>query len=250
MPSDNHTGYTNSAYLVVDTETTGIDPAEHRAVEVAAVMVKAGQITCAFTTYLNPNRVIPAQASAVHGLVDEDVKDAPTLEATLPWLNALACKVDAIVAHNAPFDRAMLPGLVDKPWLDTLRLSRKLYPELDGHSNQVMRFHLNLRAPEANGMPAHRALADAYVTARLLTHLLGEVESRHQSDNTMPGDLFDLLKWSDEPNLLTTCTFGKHRGTPWAQVPIDYLQWLRRSDGWESSDPDQKFTVMHYLMGR
>jgi len=35
----------NAAYLVVDTETTGVDPAEHRAVEVAAVMVKAGQIS-------------------------------------------------------------------------------------------------------------------------------------------------------------------------------------------------------------
>jgi len=250
MPANDLTPYLNYAYLVMDTETTGIDPAEHRAVEAAAVVVGAGQITCAFTTYLNPNRTIPAQASAVHGLVDDDVKDAPTLEATLPWLNALASKADVIVAHNAPFDRSMLPGLVDKPWLDTLRLSRKLYPGLDGHSNQAMRYHLNLRTPEANGMPAHRALADAYVTARLLVHLLSEVASRQQSSNTPPWDLPNLLKWVDEPNLLATCTFGKHKGTPWAKVPTDYLQWLRRSEGWEASDPDQMFTVLHYLGDR
>jgi exodeoxyribonuclease X len=239
-----------ATYLVVDTETTGIDPAEHRAVEVAAVLIKARQITSAFTTYLNPGRSIPPAASAVHGLVDDDVKDAPTLEASLPWLNALASKADAIVAHNAPFDRSMLPGLVEKPWLDTLRFSRKLFPDLDGHGNQTMRYHMKLRTPEANGMPAHRALADAYVTARLLIALLEVDEARRSPNSYVSIELVDLLKHLDEPNLLTTCTFGKHKGTPWAQVPRDYLDWLRRSEGWATSDPDQKHTVLHYLGAR
>lgn len=53
----------------------------------------------------------------------------------------------------------------------------------------------NHRTQEANGKPAHRALADAYETARLLVHLLGDVASRQQSSNAPPWDLPALLKW-------------------------------------------------------
>lgn len=228
--------------LVADTEATGIDPAEHRPVEVAVVMVKAGQITCAFTTYLNPGRPIPAGASGVHGLVDSDVAEAPTLEQTLPWLNGLAAKADAIVAHNAPYDRSMLPGMAERPWLDTLRLARRLHPDLESHTNQSLRYALGLHCPEAAGMPAHRALADAYVTARLVVHLLGEVEAL--GPDHLPQTLPELIQAINAPMVLATCNFGKHRGTPWAQVPKDYLQWITRQT---DMDPDVVFTAKHYL---
>jgi len=230
-------------YLVTDTETTGLDPAEHRTVEVAAVIVKNGQITAAFTTYINPGRPIPATASGVHGLVDSDVADAPTLEQTLPWLNALAAKADAIVAHNAPFDRPMLPGIVERPWLDTLRMARRLYPDLENHKNQTLRYALGLRCPEADGMPAHRALADAYVTARLLVRLLDDAEAAG-----MPTTVPDLVAGIDAPMLLTTCSFGKHRGTAWKDVPVDYLRWMLK--GMPDMEVDVRHTVETLLRGR
>lgn len=228
-------------FLVIDTETTGLDPAEHRAVEVAAVLVKGGQIGAAFTSYINPGRPIPPGASAIHGLTDQDVFDAPGLAEVLPWLNHLVGEADAIVAHNAPFDRSMLPGLAEAPWLDTLRLSRHLFPEAESHGNQAMRYHLRLRCPEADGMPAHRALSDAYVTARLLVHLLCRAENE-QPEITSLGD---LLVATNAPMLLRTCHFGKHRGTPWAQVPKDYLQWMLK--GMPDMDQDLRFTVQHHL---
>ena len=241
-----------STFLVGDTETTGFDPEEHRAVEVAAVIVKAGQITVAFTTLLNPGRLIPAKVSAIHGLTDADVLDAPSLEATLPWLNGLAGRADAIAAHNAPFDRSMLPGFIEKPWLDTLRLSRHLFPDLDGHSNQAMKFHLGLRCPEAAGLSAHRALADAYVTARLLVRLLQEVEARGTfmegcaiRPDSIPTTLPDLIAAVDAPMLLKTVGFGKHFGMPWAEVPKDYLQWSAKN--LTDKDPDTLHTIHHYL---
>ena len=232
---------TNCTLLVADTETTGIDPIEHRPVEVAAVMVQAGQITCAFTTYLNPGRSIPPGASGVHGLVASDVAEAPTLEQTLPWLNDLAAKADAIVAHNAPFDRSMLPGMLERLWLDTLRLARRLFPEMESYTNQSLRYALGLNCPEAAGMPAHRALADAYVTARLAVHLLGEVEAL--GPDHLPQTLPELIQAIDAPMVLGTCNFGKHRGTPWARVPKDYLQWITRQT---DMDPDVLFTAKHY----
>lgn len=227
-------------FCVLDTETTGIDPAEHRAVEVAAVIVKEGRLTAAFTTYINPGRDIPASASGVHGLTDRDVAWAPTLEETLPWLNGLVGRADAVVAHNAPFDKAMLPGLVDKPWLDTLRLSRRLFPDLESHSNQSLRYALNLTCPEAAGMPAHRALADAYVTARLVIHLL-DVATANAS--TLP-TLLELIADIDAPMVLGKVGFGKHKGIEWKDVPKDYLQWVVRQT---DMDLDTMFTAKHYL---
>jgi len=231
---------TLSTFMALDTETTGIEAPEHKAVEVAAVLVKNGQIIAAFTTYLNPGRDIPAVASGVHGLTLEDLQDAPTLEETLPWLNQMASQVDALVAHNAPFDRSMLPGLVEKPWIDTLRLSRRLQPELESHANQALRYALNLRCPEADGMPAHRALSDAYVTARLLVRLLADVFR----DATFPLDAEALALEISKPMLLPVCGFGKHKGIPWAKVPKDYLQWLLRQT---EIDQDVAFTAKHYL---
>lgn len=230
----------SKTFLVLDTETTGLDPSEHRAVEVGAVVVKEGQIIGAFTTYLNPGRSIPPGASGVHGLVDSDVAEAPTLEQTLPWLNSFATGVDALVAHNAPFDRPMLPGLMAKPWLDTLRLAQRLYPEMESHKNQTLRYALGLNCPEAAGMPAHRALSDAYVTARLLVRLLNDVAGRSGAPETIEA----LIQEIDAPMVLTMCNFGKYKGLPWAQVPRDYLQWVVRQG---DMNPDVMHTAKHYL---
>ena len=226
-------------YLVVDTETTGINAPEDKAVEVAAVLVKNGQITAAFTTYLNPGRDIPAGASGVHGLVAADVEDAPTLEEALPWLNSLTTRVDAVVAHNAPFDKSMLPGLVERRWLDTLRLAKRLLPELESYKNQTLRYELNLHCPEASGMPAHRALADAYVTARLLVALLQMAERAG-----LPGTIDELIDTISNPMVLHMCNFGKHKGLLWSDVPKSYLSWLVKQ---EDFDIDVLHTAKHHL---
>lgn len=232
MLLDEHT------FLVVDTETTGLEAPEHKAVEVAAVVVRQGRIMGAFTTLLNPERLIPCEVSAVHGLVGSDVAQAPTLLEALPLLEGFArlAQTTCLVAHNAPFDKSMLPGFaVGTPWLDTLRLARHLYPDMSSHKNQVLRYALSLECPEAAGCSAHRALADAYVTARLLIHMLG--------NQTKPYTLPELLDYAASPLLLPRCYFGKHKGMLWADIPKDYLGWVLT----QNFDADIKFTAQHYL---
>jgi DNA polymerase III epsilon subunit-like protein len=120
------------AFLVIDTETTGLDPHEDRIVEIAAVLFEAGAIVERFSTRVNPGRTIPAEATAVHGISDADVADAPTFAEA--WL--LVCKMaeSAILtcAYSQKFDRdfcraelvrAELPQpplALRKPWLDPL----------------------------------------------------------------------------------------------------------------------------------
>ena len=108
-------------FVVLDTETTGVEM-EDRPVEIALVRVATGE---RFSSLINPQRAIPPTASAIHGLTDEDVEGAPTLAMIEPEIAAFigdAC----LVAHNAAFDRSMLPFLAGYRWLCSMRLARHL----------------------------------------------------------------------------------------------------------------------------
>ena len=102
-------------------------------------------------------------------LVDDDVKDAPTLEATMPWLNAMACKVDAIVAHNAPFDMGVLAkclrdyGVGWRPEADyacTCQMGRACYPNLSNHRLNTLCDYLHLDLDHHNAGSDSRACAE------------------------------------------------------------------------------------------
>ena len=80
-------------------------------------------------------------------------------------------------------------------------------------------------------LPPHRALPDAYVTANILDRML--------RDHTPE----ELVLLAQSPILIKNCTFGKHRGTPWNEVPKDYLRWLVRQE----FDADTLFTAKHHL---
>lgn len=239
-------------FLVLDTETTGTEPATCQVVELAWVLTSldaAGPLA-AGTTLVNPGCPIPPEASAVHHLVDEDVAGSPDLALAIKMM----CQhlreehqgVSAFAAHNAAFDSAFLPSLKGgRPWLCTYRLARRLLPDLPAFGNQFLRYALKLQVPEAQGLAAHRALADAYVTAALLRNLLAQVVDK-------PGwaqDLEGLAQQLDAPILLKTCGFGKHKGQPWAEVPRSYLQWMLGPGGMKDLDVDTKHTAQFYLRG-
>ncbi len=237
----------DSLFLVMDTETTGIDPAACKVVEFAWVLTDLVGPRAAGTTLVNPGCPIPPEASAVHHLVDADVAGEPTLDQVLAYLpkHLAGFNPAAFCAHNAAFDSAFLPGLRQRPWLCTYRMARRLMPDLPAYGNQYLRYALKLDAPEAQGLAAHRALADAYVSAALLRHLVAQIVGK----DGWPQEILALAKLLDQPLLLKTCGFGKHKGQPWAQVPKSYLQWMLGPGGMTDLDIDTKHTAQHYLKG-
>ena len=237
----------NSNFLVMDTETTGIDPATCKVVEFAWVLTSLIGPLAAGTSLVNPGCHIPPEASAVHHLVDADVANEPLLEAVLADLplQLRGLKVHAFVAHNAAFDSAFLPSLRQLPWLCTYRLARRLMPDLPAFGNQYLRYALGVDVPEAQGLAAHRALADAYVTAATLRHLVGSIVD----DPAWPQDVTTLAAYLAQPILLKTCGFGKHKGQPWASVPRSYLTWMLGAGGMTDLDIDTRHTAEFYLKG-
>jgi len=172
-------------YAVVDVETTGFSPREDRVVEMACVLVERGAIVHTWSTLVNPCRPIPVYATRVHGITDSDVADAPAFEQAQRDLWRL-CIGSTVAAHNASFDLGFLPALAHLPSVCTVQLARRWFPNAPNHKNQTLRAYLNIDEhlhrlccsyPEVlEGLAAHRALADAMVTAAILIRCLEQYE--------------------------------------------------------------------------
>ena len=165
---------------VFDLETTGLDPNKgHRIIEIAGVRVENGTILeeAGFAMFVNPNRDIPAEARQINKISDEDVRDAPTIEAVLPQFLAFT-QGTILLAHNAAFDLGFLEtekeycwGYLDLPEvLCTMRLSQNLYPREFRHNLDVLSRRFSLTMPKLR----HRALADAVLAAQALQKMLQE----------------------------------------------------------------------------
>lgn len=244
-------------WLVLDTESTGDDATKHAVMELGWALSDWETTLLCGGSFVSPGQECTPEARAAHQIWDEDVKDAPFLRDVLqtqlaPQIREEVDRIAAYVAHNAPFDSAFLPMLNKKPWLDTLRLAKKLFPGLPSYKNQVLRYRFDLDNKDENlrligraQLQAHRAESDAVVTAALLRHLLKQPKAKEFETTTA------LLNWVNEPFLIETCPFPKHKGKLWlnvAKIDRDYCLWLLKGkEGEKPLDDDMQFSIRHAL---
>ncbi|MGI9169788.1 MAG: DNA polymerase III subunit epsilon [Caulobacteraceae bacterium] len=167
--------------IVLDTETTGLDPrAGHRIVEIACVelhdFVPTGRH---FHAHVDPERDIDADAERVHGLSAAFLAGKPRF-ADVEVAVAFLAFVDGapLIAHNAPFDRGFVnheldraghPALPESQWLDTLSMAQKRFPGLHNSLDALCkRFRISLADREKHG-----ALVDARLLAAVYLELRG-----------------------------------------------------------------------------
>lgn len=221
---------------VIDFETTGTPEDAVKAIcEIGWTDLGVdGSIDGPHSFLVNPGHPIPPQTRAVHHLSDEDVADATD---TVSGRGRLCEGMDADdiwAAHNAQFEQAFFGG-GERRWICTMKCAKHLLPDAPSHSNQALRYWLNLDKEFSDtslAMPPHRAGPDAYVTAFLLRRLL-ELASAEE-----------LVELTKAPVRLRTVTFGKHRGVKWNDLPESYLSWIaNKSD----LGADEKFTARAVL---
>jgi DNA polymerase III epsilon subunit family exonuclease len=233
----------NGTFAVLDVETTGLDPTAHTVVEVACLVIRGnGEELESFSTLVNPGRPIPAEVAAIHGITDADVAEAPRFAEIAPKLRGL-CENAVVVAHNARFDLSFLPLLADRPSLCTMRLAQLLIPQAPNYKNQGLREYLELSDPRLENAKAHRALADVIVTSLILKECFKRYLASGGADDTTA-----LIAKLNEPRVLRSLPFGKHRGQPLEAVPTDYLQWLVK--GATSISEDARLTAKAELERR
>jgi len=165
-------------YLVVDLETTGMKPGKAEIMEIGAVEVDGFSLGREFQTFVNPGFPIPPFITRLTGIKDSMLIESPGVKAVLPLFERMLSQ-RVLVAHNLRFDRSFLEAAYQKVWdrpleapaLCTLKLSRRVFPELASHNLDSAAAHLGIR-PEAGGPRArHRALGDARMAAVLLIRI-------------------------------------------------------------------------------
>ena len=171
----------HSSFVVVDVETTGTR-AYHgdRITEIAAVVVRDGEIREVYETLVNPQRPIPPFVTALTNITWAMVKNAPTFDRVAPDVIRVL-EGGVFVAHNATFDwrfvsselsRCAQQKLLGRK-LCTVNLARKVLPHLSRRSLDYLARYYGV---EIRGR--HRAGGDAIATAKCLIRMLSELSQR------------------------------------------------------------------------
>ncbi len=169
--------------IILDTETTGIDPLQgHRLIEIGCLELVNRRLTKrSFHHYLNPEREIEAEASAVHGIYNKDLVDKPLFAAIADeFLEFL--KGAELIIHNAPFDIGFInhefrrlkgndwPGIAT--WcsvLDTLPMARSRHPGQKNNLDALARRY----GADQRDRTYHGALLDAEILADVYLAMTG-----------------------------------------------------------------------------
>jgi DNA polymerase III subunit epsilon len=166
--------------IVLDTETTGLDPAQgHRLVELGCIeLLNRIPTGATFHVYLNPERDVPAEAAAIHGLTGEFLKDKPLFVDIVDDFLAFVGEEAPLVIHNAGFDHGFLNAelkrverklIARERLIDTLILARRKHPAGPNRLDDLCaRYDI-----DNSRRTKHGALLDAEILAEVYVELIG-----------------------------------------------------------------------------
>ena len=172
-----------SNYVLVDLETTGLDPSYDEIIEIGAIRMENGKQAATYQTFVKPGYPIDEFITDLTGITNEMVADAPAIQDALPdFLDFVGNSI--LVGHNVNFDINFLydncEDCLNRPfssdYIDTMRIARRLYPEMQHHRLQDM-------AEALMALPSgyHRALADCDTTGQIFSIMREQAVSEYGS---------------------------------------------------------------------
>jgi DNA polymerase-3 subunit epsilon len=230
------------ALVVFDLETTGIDPATDRIVEISTLRIEPDGTREVRTRRINPERPIPPAATAIHHITDDDVRDEPAFRkiarGLLAWLEGADLAGFNVIRFDLPLldrefrDCGLDLGIAGRRVVDAMVLFHRKEPR---DLTAAVRFYLD-RSHEG----AHSAEADVAATADVL-------DAQLERYTDLPRTVSDLDRWSraGRPGAVdrngkfvwkdgeAVFSFGKHAGKPLRQAASQergYLEWILQSD--------------------
>ncbi len=223
-----------SDFVIFDLETTGVDIARDEVIEIGAIRFEGGKEQARFSSFVKPKGSIPPDATAVHGIDDEMVADAPTIDKVLPEFFAFIGDRD-LVAHNGarfdfPFVRRLareckLPA-VRNALFDTLALARRLFPgDPVSLEKLIERFGINAEARH-RALDDCRCLGEAFREMQILH--LGELRRRAGAPALAPAALALFLSGESPPEAEADATNHALFRMGVRRLMTGGSQWLER----------------------
>ena len=167
------------SYVALDIETTGLDPRGCEIIELAAIRIQDSKIVESFSELVRPDSEVSGFITRLTGISNDMLADAPNICEALPrFLEFVGDNV--ILGHNICFDigficdKAARQGRhFNNDYIDTMRISRRLFPEHRTHKLDDLISRFNLKARNE-----HRALGDTLLTARCYEYMKRHVRRR------------------------------------------------------------------------
>lgn len=198
-------------YIAFDIETTGLDPMYDEIIEIGAIKIENGKEVEVFSTLVKPKYEIDEFISELTGITNEMVKESPSIDAVLPKFIDFI-KDSIILGHNVNFDINFIydnlikcdMNPITNDFIDTLRLSRKLLPELKHHRLSDLADYYNI-----NTVGSHRSLKDVRMTIEVYNNF----------------KKLALEKYSNVDNFKDACKPKSHSGFKASDITTDNTEF-------------------------
>jgi len=231
----------NRPIAFIDLETTGVNIASDRIVEISILKLMPDDTTPTETFRVNPTIPIPAEASAIHSIFDKDVKDCPTFKQLAPTLLKIVDQCDFAGYNSNKFDVPLLVEEFLRAEVDFDIENRKLidvqniFHKMEQRTlSAAYKFYCN---KDLTG--AHGAEADVKATYEVL-------KAQLEKYDTLEGNVAYLQKFSSNNDSVDLAgrivrdkkgvevfNFGKHKGKPVAEIfksEPSYYNWMMDGD--------------------
>lgn len=229
--------------IVVDCETTGLNPEKSRVIEIAIVDFVSGEVL--LKSYFNPECEITAEITAINHITNEMVKDAPLFAAHAPLIAQLISDSEAFIGQNPFFDKGMIAEEMKRAGVTitwpqlvcTKRIWDVYEPREERHlMNAYKRF-----VDRAGFEGAHGALPDTLAAREVLLGQIKEFGLRDPDTGVMiPWDQMDPERkhwWGPSAHVLRhpekghlVCNFGKNKDKPIVEVDLGFWRWVKDRD--------------------
>jgi DNA polymerase-3 subunit epsilon len=186
-------------YVVVDLETTGLDPHYDEIIEIGALKVKGGLIVDQYNTLVKPDNEVDDFITSLTGITNEMLKKAPKIDSVLPeFLSFLGSEV--LVAHNANFDvnflfdncKNILNASFSNNFIDTMRMSRHLFKDFKNHKLRTLIENFKI-----GDIVSHRSISDCMHTYKCYEYMKNHIESNNIDFNALTKSSFSTVKAKD-----------------------------------------------------
>lgn len=163
-----------TTFTAIDTETTGLSSQTDRIIEIGAVKFNKDGLISEFSKLINPERPIPFSSTQIHHITNKMVQNEQPIKNVLPdFLDFLGDSI--LIGHNVNFDLRFLNAEltrngfpeIENSLIDTLRLCRWTFPELEKYNQVFMAEKFNLQIKNA-----HRAFDDAFICGQIFLNCI------------------------------------------------------------------------------
>lgn len=234
-----------TAYIM-DTETTGKDPAVDQVIELArlempatpAEFLKMPLDSVTFHQFYGHTAPMALGAIATH-MIDPDKLVGLEPFKSVDYAGRFA------IGHNVDFDCKMT-NLVGCLQIDTLPLSRMLWPELDSHTQSAVLLHIGRLTNKPTSWAlnliknAHQADADVLNCARILKYIVWLIMKNHELKGSL--SWHDLHQVTQDARIPKVMTFGKHKGVAVEDVDQGWIDWYATA----TNPPPDPYVLMAF----